>query len=263
MISLSKATKVVEKSKTHGTFEIEGLYPGYGITVGNSLRRVLLSSLEGAAVTQVKIKGVSHEFSTISGVTEDVLTILLNLKQLRFILIGSELQTATLKIKGEKKVKAADFKLPSQVELANKDLHIATVTDKKAELDLEIVIEKGVGYVSSEARQRGKQEIGTMALDAIFTPVERVSYKVENMRVGERTDFDRLTLEIETDGTIDPEAALAQAADILVEQFKIVGEGLDEEMPKTPAKKAVVKKATARKKTVKKAPLKKTGAKKK
>ena len=263
MISLSKATKVIEKSATKGTFEIEGLYPGYGVTIGNSLRRVLLSSLEGAAVTQVKIKGVSHEFSTIPGVLEDVLSILLNLKQLRFVIVGLEPQTATLKIKGEKKIKASDFKLPSQVELANKDLHIATVTDKKTEFDLEIVIEKGVGYVSSEARQRGKQEIGTMSLDAIFTPVQRVSYSVKNMRVGERTDFDRLTLEIETDGTIDPEAALAQAANILVEQFRIVGEGLVQEESKVPAKKASAKKKTIKKTVSKKASAKKTLPKKK
>ena len=263
MISLSKATKVVEKSATHGIFEIEGLYPGYGVTVGNSLRRVLLSSLEGAAVTQVKIKGASHEFSTIPGVAEDVLTILLNLKQLRFITVGSDPQTASLKVKGEKKIKASDFKLPTQIQLANKDLHIATVTDKKTEFDLEIVIEKGVGYVSSEARQKGKQEIGTMSLDAIFTPVKRVSYSVKNMRVGERTDFDRLTLDIETDGTIDPEAALAQASDILVEQFQIVGEGLVKEELKAPAKKAPAKKKTVKKTVSKKASAKKTTKKKK
>ena len=237
MIPLSKATKVIEKSETKGIFQIEGLYPGYGVTMGNSLRRILLSSLEGAAVTQVKIKGASHEFSTLPGVLEDVLGILLNLKQLRFQVFSTEPQSAFLKIKGEKKIKASDFKLPSQVELVNKNLHIATLTDKKAEFDMEILIEKGVGYVPSEDRQKGKREIGTMALDAIFTPVVRVSYQVENMRVGERTDFDRLTLEIETDGTIDPEAALAQAADILVEQYRIVGEGLAEEKEKTPSKK--------------------------
>lgn len=257
MISLSKATKVIEKSAAKGTFEIEGLYPGYGVTIGNSLRRVLLSSLEGAAVTQVKIKGASHEFATLPGVAEDVLSILLNLKQLRFVIVGSEPQTATLKIKGEKKIKASDFKLPSQVELANKDLHIATVTDKKTEFNLEIVIEKGVGYVSSEARQRGKQEIGMMSLDAIFTPVQRVSYSVKNMRVGERTDFDRLTLEIETDGTIDPEAALLQAANILVEQFQIVGEGLVEEESKVPVKKTPAKKKTTKKVSATKTPAKK------
>ena len=254
MITLSKATKVIEKSNTRGTFEIEGLYPGYGVTIGNRLRRVLLYYLEGAAVTQVKIKGISHEFATIAGVSEDVLSILLNLKQLRFILVDSEAQTATLKVKGDKKVTGSDFKLPAQVELANKDLHVATLTDKKAELELEIVIEKGIGYVSAEARQRGKQEIGTLSLDAIFTPVQRVNYKVENMRVGERTDFDRLIIEIETDGTIDPEAALLKASDILVEQFKIVGEGLEEEtaVKKAPAKKATAKKAAAKKTTTKK-----------
>jgi len=150
MISLPKKPKIIKEEKNKAIFEIEALYPGYGVTIGNSLRRVLLSSLDGAAVTQVKIKGVSHEFSTIPGVLEDTIMIMLNLKQLRFKIFSDEPQRATLKIKGEKKVKASDFKISSQLELANKDAHIATLTDKKSELEMEIQIEKGIGYSSKE-----------------------------------------------------------------------------------------------------------------
>jgi len=235
MIPLPLQPKIIERKGNWARFEIEALYPGYGVTIGNSLRRVLLSSLPGAAVTQMKIKGISHEFSTIPGVLEDVVMIMLNLKQLRFKVFADEPQKATLKIKGEKKVLGSDFELPSQVELVNKDAPIATLTDKKAELEMEIQIEKGIGYEAREARrhsqafQKEKLEIGVIPLDAIFTPVKRVSFKVENMRVGKRTDFDRLFLEIETDGTINPESALFQASEILVKHFSLVSEAFKEE----------------------------------
>ncbi|MCH8244683.1 DNA-directed RNA polymerase subunit alpha, partial [Patescibacteria group bacterium] len=225
-----------------GIFEIEALYPGYGVTIGNSLRRVLLSSLEGAAVTQVKIKGVGHEFSSIEGVQEDVITIILQLKKLRFLMHTSDPQTAILKIKGEKQVRGSDFKLPSQVELINKDLPIAQITTKQTELEMEIQIEKGIGYVPAEERKTQKEEIGTISLDAIFTPIRKVSYRVENMRVGERTNFDRLTLEIETDGTMDSEEALRQAASILIEQYTIVFDGLEEQKLPLASKEAATKK---------------------
>ena len=221
MISLPLQPKIIEKKGNFARFEIEGLYPGYGVTVGNSLRRVLLSSLPGAAITQIKIKGVPHEFSTIPGVLEDVILIMQNLKQLRFKIFTDEPQKATLKVKGEKEVKGSDFELPAQVELVNKDCHIATLTDKKAELEMEIQIEKGLGYSPREARKKEKLEIGAIPVDAIFTPTKRVSYKIENMRVGERTDFDRLFLEIETDGTISPEEAVFLASDILVKHFSL------------------------------------------
>ena len=195
MISLPKPPKVISKKDNWAKFEIEALSPGYGITIGNALRRVLLSSLPGAAVTQVKIKGAQHEYSAMSGVLEDVITIVSNLKQLKFKIYSEEPQKASLKVKGEKEVKGSDFKLPSQVELANKSAHIATLTNNKAEIDMEIQIEKGIGYEPVEKRKKqGKLEIGVIPIDAIFTPVERVSYKVENMRVGERTDFNRLFL---------------------------------------------------------------------
>jgi len=223
MIPLPSQPKIVEKKDNSAVFEIDGLWPGYGATIGNSLRRVLLSSLRGSAVTRAKIKGAQHEFSTLPGVLEDVVTILLNLKQLRFKLHGEEPQKITLSVKGEKDVTGSDFDLPSQVELMNKDAKVATVTDKKAELEIEIIIENGMGYEPVESRRKGKLEIGTISLDAIFTPVRRVSYRVENVRIGERTDFDRLVLELETDGSLAPEEALNQASEILVSHFAFIG----------------------------------------
>ncbi|PIV12881.1 MAG: DNA-directed RNA polymerase subunit alpha [Candidatus Nealsonbacteria bacterium CG03_land_8_20_14_0_80_36_12] len=229
MISLSKPPKIIKKKRNWALFEIEALYPGYGLTIGNSLRRVLLSSLEGAAITRVKIKGVQHEFSTIPGVLEDVITILLQLKQVRFKLYGDQPQRVSLKIKGERKVKASDFELPSQVEIINKDIHIATLTSKKAELNMEVLIEKGVGYQPVEQRKKEKLAIGEIALDAIYTPIRRVNFKVENMRVGERTDFDRLFLEIETDETISPQQALLKASQILLNHYSLFEQNLVKE----------------------------------
>lgn len=243
MLPLPSKPKIVEKKGNRALFEIEALYPGYGITIGNVFRRVLLSSLPGAAVTQIKIKGAQHEFSTIPGVLEDLINIMLNLKQLRFKIFTQEPQKATLKVKGEKKVKGSDFKFPSQVELINKDCHIATLTDKKAELEMEIQIEKGLGYEPAERRKKEKLEIGTIALDAIFTPVRRVSYQIENMRVGERTDFDRLRLEIETDGTITPEEAFSQASEVLINHFSLFSESIKKEIPSVEKKE--IKKAVA------------------
>jgi DNA-directed RNA polymerase subunit alpha len=237
MIPLPKAPKIIKKEKNKATFEIEALYPGYGVTIGNALRRVLLSSLEGAAVTQMKIKGVPHEFTTIPGVLEDVVTIMLNLKQLRFKMIGEEPQRATLKIKGEKEVKGADFELPAQLELVNPDCHIATLTSKNAKLEMEILVEKGVGYLPRERKRKEKLEIGVIPVDAIFTPVKRVAMRTENMRVGERTDFDRLFLEIETDGTITPEEAFLKACEILINQFSFLKENLEKHEEKTQRKK--------------------------
>ncbi len=225
MIFLPGKPKIIEKKgKNLAIFEIEGLYPGYGVTVGNSLRRVLLSSLEGAAATKVKIKGVHHEFSTIDGILEDVIVICQNLKQLRFKIYTSEPQKATLKVKGEREVKGKDFELPSQVELINPEAHIATLTSKNASLEMEIQIEKGIGYVPVEQREKEKLAIGEIQLDAIFTPVKRVAFHVENMRVGKRTDFNKLQIEVETDGTISPEEALAKASDILMRHFSMISE---------------------------------------
>ncbi|MDP2909797.1 MAG: DNA-directed RNA polymerase subunit alpha [bacterium] len=258
MILLPKEPKIINKKDNSAVFEIESLYPGYGVTIGNSLRRVLLSSLRGAAITQMKIKGVQHEFSTISGVLEDVITIAMNLKQLRFKIHTAESQKATLKVKGEREVKGSDFEIPGQLELVNGDAHIATLTGKNAEFEMEIQVEGGVGYEPVESRKRqGKQEIGVISIDAIFTPIVRVNYKVENMRVGERTDFDRLNVEITTDGTITPEEAFKSASKTLVDHFSIlfgkedeepvVGENkkvlIEDEVKEKPVKKKITKKS--------------------
>lgn len=229
MIPLPKSPKIIKKEKNKATFEIEALYPGYGVTIGNSLRRVLLSSIEGAAVTQMKIKGIPHEFTTIPGVLEDVISIMQNLKQLRFKMIGQEPQRAILKVKGEKEVKGSDFELPTQLELINPDCHIATLTSKSAKLEMEILVEKGVGFSPREEREKGKLEIGQIPVDAIFTPVRKVAMRVENMRVGERTDFDRLFLEVETDGTISPEEAFFRSCEILIKNFNILSESFKSE----------------------------------
>jgi len=255
MITLPSQPKIIEKKDNLAIFEIESLWPGYGITVGNALRRVLLSSLPGVAITQVKIRGVQHEFSAIPGVLEDAITILLNLKQLRFKMYADEPQKATLSIKGEKTVTGEDFQLPSQVELANPDAHIATLTEKKAELEMDILIERGMGYEPVEARKKEKMEIGSIALDAIFTPTKKVSYRVESMRVGERTDYDRLILELETDGTITPEEAISSASDILVKHFSLIGESFVRVVPAAkiePRKEKKVSKKYEKKKSRKK-----------
>jgi len=225
MISLPLPPKVIQKKKNQAVFEVEGLYPGYGVTIGNSLRRVLLSSLQGAAITEVKIKGVPHEFSTIPGVLEDTIMILLNIKNLRFKIFEGESQKVVLTVKGEKEVTGADFKCPSQIKLVNPELHIATITDKKTELEIELTIEKGIGYVPKDQVKTKKAEIGAITIDAIYTPIRNVNFQVENMRVGDRTDFDRLNLEIETDGTITPEEAFFEACDILIKHFNIIFQG--------------------------------------
>lgn len=222
-ISLPKTPKLIEQiSKNRAVFEIEELYPGYGLTLGNALRRVMLSSLPGAAVTSIKIKNVNHEFSTIPGVLEDVVEIILNLKQVRFKVYGNETQIITLKAKGEKEVRAGDIKLTSQVEINNPDALIATLTSKNASLEIEMQVDKGLGYSELETRKKDKQEIGSIAVDAIFTPIRMIDYDIEDMRVGDKTNYNRLKFDIETDGTITPTEALASAAQILIEQFQII-----------------------------------------
>ena len=216
--------KIIREEGFSGIYEIDGLYPGYGHTLGNSLRRIILSSLPGAAVTKVKIKGAEHEFSTLEGVKEDVITILLNLKKLRIKLITDEPQTITLKAKGVKTITAKDIEVPGQVEILNGDLHIATLTDKSSDLDIEITVEKGLGYVSKDILTKDRVDIGTISLDATFTPIIKANYEVENMRVGDRTNFNRLRLSIETDGTLTPAQALEDSITLMIMQLKsIVG----------------------------------------
>src|SRR3989304_4358245 len=223
MIQIPEQIKVLSKEGSKTTFEISPLMPGYGATIANPLRRVLLSSLEGAAITSVKIKGVDHEFSSISGVLEDVVEVILNIKKIRFKLHGDGPVKLTLDVKGEKTVTAADIKLTSDIELINEDQHIATITDKKMGLSMELEVEKGVGYVPVEQRQKEKLAIGVIAIDAIFSPVRMVNFTVENTRVGQRIDFNKITMEIETDGSIDPEEALKKASEILIKHFEVIG----------------------------------------
>ena len=227
-IALPGKPRVVAEEGRSGTYEIDGLYPGYGYTLGNSLRRIVLSSLPGSAVTHVKIPGVAHEFSTIEGVKEDVVTILLNVRRIRFKLLTDEPQTIHLSVKGPHEVTAKDLKLPGQVEVLNPEQHIADVTGKVT-LEMELSAERGLGYIPKEAHQKERVDIGTIALDAIFSPIRRVNYEVENMRVGDRTDFNRLRILIETDGTIAPREALERAIETMIHQLKaIVGFREDE-----------------------------------
>jgi len=220
-IALPSKPRIVTESERSGTYEIDGLYPGYGYTLGNSLRRIVLSSLPGAAVTHVKIPGVAHEFSTIEGVREDVVTLLLNIRKIRLKILTDEAQTITLSIKGPKAITAADLKVPGQVEILNPESHIAEVTGK-VNLEMELRAERGLGYIPKEAHQKDRVDIGTIALDAIFSPIRRVNYEVENMRVGDRTDFNRLRILIETDGTMAPRDALERSIETMIHQLKAV-----------------------------------------
>lgn len=249
-IPLPVKTKIVLEEGNRAVFEVEGLYPGYGQTIGNSLRRVLLSSLEGAAITSVKIEGVGHEFSTIEGVMEDAVELMLNFKQMRFRLHERGPFTVTLNASGIKEVTGKDFKVPSQIEVASPDVHIATLTGRKSRLDLEAVVESGRGYLPVEARSKEKVEVGTIALDAAFSPVRHVNYEVENMRVGDRTDYNRLRLHIETDGSFTPREAFERAASILLDQFSSLTKGFAEKI----VRKAVSAKVPAAKTKAKKEP---------
>ena len=224
LITLPQKPKYIKTGENSGKFEILGCYPGYGTTLGNALRRVLLSSLSGVALTSVKIKGVSHEFSAVSGVLEDVVQIILNLKKIRLRMEGEESAKISLSAKGEGKVFAKSIKCPSGLEVVNKDQIIATITDKKVELEMEMEVNKGLGYIPVEQQQRDEKEIGVIAIDAIYTPIRRVNYLVEDMRVGKKTDFNKITLDIETDGSVTPEEAFKKSIDILVDQFSALGE---------------------------------------
>jgi DNA-directed RNA polymerase subunit alpha len=216
-----------EQSPTYGRFFAEPLERGYGITVGNALRRILLSSLPGFAITAVRIKGVLHEFSAVPGVKEDVTDIVLNLKEVRLRLHEGEQLTATLKAKGEAVVTARDITGGPSLEILTPDRHIATL-DKSAELDMELVIKSGRGYVPGERNEEEAEPIGTIRLDAIYAPIRKVNFVVTNARVGQRTDYDRLALEIWTDGSITPREALTYAARVLRDQMSIFA-GVEEE----------------------------------
>ncbi len=210
--------KKVKEEEDRVVFEISPLYPGYGMTLGNSLRRVILSSLPGAAVTAVKIHGASHEFSTLPNIKEDVIEIILNLKQIR-IKLHSEEEMISLSKSGKGLATAADIKENQNVEIINKDLHIATLDNSKAKLDIEIKVEKGRGFIPVEKRENEKLGIGMIAVDALYAPVRRVRYNIEKTRVGQMTDLDKLVMDVETDGTISAEAAVKHASEVLVDHF--------------------------------------------
>src|SRR4249919_2436833 len=210
-----------EVNENRGVFVIEPLDRGFGYTFGNSLRRVLLSSLEGAAVTSVKLEGVAHEFTTLPGVREDVTDIILNLKNLVSILHGDspEIEVRLTK-RGAGPVIASDIEAPADLEILNPDLEIANLSDK-GKLEITLTIGRGRGYVPAELNRGPEHTIGVIPVDSIFSPVRRVSYEVEAARVGQRTDYDKLTLDVTADGSIDPRDAIAQAAEILIRQLAI------------------------------------------
>jgi DNA-directed RNA polymerase subunit alpha len=229
-----KTVEFEEKELTpvYGKFFAEPLERGYGITIGNALRRILLSSLPGFAITAVRIKGVLHEFSTLPGVKEDVTDIVLNLKEVRLRLHEGDQITATLKVKGEATVSAADISGGPSLEILTPNQHIATL-DKGAELDMELVIKRGRGYVPGERVEEEEEPIGTIRLDAIYSPIRKVNFNVTNARVGQRTDYDRLTLELWTDGSVSPRDGLTYAARVMRDQMSIFA-GVEEEA-ETPA----------------------------
>ncbi len=222
-IPLPKKVSFEELGNNKYKLVMEPLYPGYGVTLGNSLRRILLSSLPGAAVTAVKIKGVDHEFSTVPNVKEDVIEIILNLKQLRLKSHTDQPVRLEMKVKGEKEVTGKDFKKSSDVEVINQDMHIATLDNKSADFEMEVIVQTGRGYVPVEQREHEKLEIGMIAVDAIFSPVRMVNYDINSVRVGQITNYDELTLIIETDGTISGKDAIDQAAGILMDHFALFG----------------------------------------
>lgn len=220
-IIMPSKPRIVTEEGNKGVFEIDGLYPGYGHTLGNSLRRIILSSLPGASITSIRIDGISHEFQVMEGIKEDVIVMILNLKKVRFKMASDEPQVVTLSVKGPKTVTAADIKTSGQVEVLNPEQHIAELTGK-ANLDVEMTVEKGLGFIPKEIYQKDKVDIGTIAVDAIFTPIRRVSYEVENMRVGDKTNHNRLRIAIETDGTLTPREALSESIAIMINQLKAI-----------------------------------------
>ena len=214
------------EARNYGKFVISPLEHGYGVTLGNALRRVLLSSLEGAAVTSIRIVDVLHEFSDIPGVREDVLQVMLQVKQLRLIMEGIDTIRMHLEVRGEGVVTAADIIAPPEIKIINPDLYLFTADNAKARLDIEFTVERGRGYAPSN--ERGRMPIGELPVDAIFGPVKRINWEVQSARVGQSTNYDKLILEIWTDGTIAPESALSTSAKILIEHLRYVA-GISEE----------------------------------
>lgn len=220
----SKVEITPGQKENEAVVSIQPCHPGYGTTLGNALRRILLSSLPGGAVTAFKIKGVSHEFSSINNVKEDIVEIVLNLKQLKVKVHTAEPVRLELKAKGEKKVTAKDITKNSNVEIANPDLVIATLTDKNAELEMEIIVDQGRGYVPTEAKEKENTETDMISIDSIYTPIKNVGFEIHHVRVGQMTNYENLILTIETDGAISPEEALSQANRILIDHFQFIAD---------------------------------------
>lgn len=241
------------ETKNEGILVIEPLFHGYGTTIGNALRRVILSSLPGAAVTSFKIKGAQHEFTTVKGVYEDILEIVLNLKQLRLKVFTDEPVVLKLVKKGEGEVYAKDITKDSNVEIINGNLKIATVTDKNFEFNMELTVQKGMGFEPTENRNKSDLPVGSIAIDAIFTPIVDVGFRVENTRVGQITNYDKVTLTVKTDGTISPEYAINSAVKIILDHFNLLYKGeLPAEVSKPVEEEAEDKKETKAKKATKK-----------
>lgn len=253
-ITLPEKIDIKDLKDNHYQVVIEPFFPGFGVTVANSLRRVLLSSLEGAAVTSFKVEGAQHEFDSVEGVKEDLVEIMLNLKQLRLKSFSDEPIKLTIDVKGEKVVTAADIKKNSDVEIMNPELVIATITDKNTKFAMEITVEKGRGYVTVEQRDDSKKlEISNVAIDSSFSPVLNVGYKIDNVRVGEMTNYERVTMDLVTDGTIDAAEAISRAAKILEDHFGLFirnNNSSEEavEMPEEKPKKVSKKTASKEKK---------------
>ncbi len=220
-IILPSKPKIISETPIHGVYEIDGLYPGYGHTLGNSLRRIILSSINGVAITSVAIDGVKHEFSTIDGVKEDVISMIINLKKTRFKIHGDEPMTVNLKVKGPKVVTASMIDCPTQAEVVTKDQYLFEITTN-TEVSMNINLEKGLGYVSREEISKDRADVGSIVLDAAFTPIRRVSYEVENMRVGDRTDHNRLRIAIETDGSVTPHEAFEKSIETMIHQLQSI-----------------------------------------
>jgi len=212
----------VESDHNYASYDIEPLEAGYGRTLGNALRRVLLSSLTGAAITSIKIEGAQHEFQDVQGIREDVTDIVLNIKQIRLRSFSDRPVTMRIEVSGERVITAADIQAPSTVEIVTPDVYICTLDSADAHLDMELVVETGKGYVPAESKEG--QAIGVIPVDAIFSPVQKVNYNVENTRVGQMTNYDKITLQIWTDGSINPDDALKQAAQVLVQHFQMIAD---------------------------------------
>ncbi len=227
-IILPNTIEATEQDENRAVIAISPCHPGYGTTLGNALRRVLLSSLPGAAVTAVKIKGVEHEFSTLENVKEDVVEIILNVKLLRFRVHSDEPVEVELTVSGEGTVTAKDFEKNSEVDVINGDHVIATLTDKSAEFTMKAIVQNGRGYVPVEERDTEGLDVGYIAIDSVYTPVRNVNYRTEHVRVGQMTNYDKLLLDIITDGTVSPEEAFRSAAQILVEQFGVLASEVEQ-----------------------------------